>query len=239
MHLYQGEAERRSDQQKVSYTVDRVHPDQIKEFKTFQAGIVETLEDPATLQPLTDEEIHYVFDGGGIVIAASVEGKIIAVRVLLYPGDDEENLGRDLELSYEEQMKVVHQEISLVDPDFRGNGLQGILGKVIMQEMKFSTSYFEHLCCTVSPGNIPSIKDKFRQGMFVLDVKVKYGDRPRYIFYMPLKQKLFIDKDSYIFIRTDKLSRQKDFFASGYVGVGLNQTKMGTWLVFARLQESV
>ncbi|WP_227396359.1 GNAT family N-acetyltransferase [Jeotgalibacillus aurantiacus] len=239
MHLYQGEAERRSDGQKVSYTVDRVQPDQIEEFKAFQAGISESLEDPASLQPLTDEEIQYVFDGGGIVIAASVEGKIIAVRVLLYPGDDEENLGRDLELSYEEQMKVVHQEISLVDTDFRGNGLQQILGKVIMQEMKFSTSYFEHLCCTVSPSNIPSLKDKFRQGMFVLDVKEKYGNVPRYIFYMPLKQKLFIDKDSYIFIRTDKLARQKDFFNSGYVGVGLNQTKLGTWMVFARLKESV
>ncbi|KIL51242.1 hypothetical protein KP77_07540 [Jeotgalibacillus alimentarius] len=239
MELYQGEVVRKSDNAKIQYVIRQMTEDHFDEFKSFQQKVVSGIEDASSLQPLTDEEILYVSGEGGILLGVYAEDKLIAVRALLFPGDDEENLGRDLGLSYDEQMRVVHQEISLVDPDYRGNGLQQVMAKVIMQELKFTHTYFEHLCCTVSPTNIPSMRDKFKQEMIVVDVKVKYGNMPRYIFYKPLKQKLFIDKDSYIFVRTDKAKRQKDFLAAGYVGVGISRTKLGTWLAMARLKESV
>ncbi len=239
MELYQGEAVRKTDNVKINYVMRQLTDNQFDEFKSFQYKIVAGLEDQVTLQPLTDEEIQYVLGEGGILIGVYVEEQLVAARALLFPGDDDENLGRDLGLSYEEQMKVVHQEISLVDPDYRGNGLQQTMAKVIMQELKFTNPFFEHVCCTVSPGNLPSMRDKFKQEMVVVEVKNKYGNMPRYIFYKPLKQKLFVDKDSYIFVRTDKTDRQKDFMAAGYVGVGISKTELGVWLAMARLKESV
>lgn len=239
MELYQGEAVRKSDSEKIQYVIRQMTENQFDEFKSFQYSIVSALEDQTTLQPLTDEEIQYVQGEGGILLGVYAEEQLIAVRALLFPGEHEDNLGRDLGLSYEEQMRVVHQEISLVDPDYRGNGLQQTMAKVIMQELKFINPYFEHVCCTVSPANLPSMRDKFKQEMIVVDVKDKYDSMPRYIFYKPLKQKLFVDKDSYIFVRTDKTGRQRDFMASGYVGVGISNTALGTWLAMARLKESV
>ncbi|TFE02121.1 GNAT family N-acetyltransferase [Jeotgalibacillus salarius] len=239
MELYQGEAVRKPDGTKVQYIIRQMTENQFDEFNSFQHRIATQLEDQTSLQPLTDEEIQYVLGDGGILLGVYAEDQLIAARALLFPGDDEENLGRDLGLSYDEQMRVVHQEISLVAPEYRGNGLQQTMAKVIMQELKFTNTYFEHVCCTVSPANLPSMRDKFKQEMVVVDVKDKYGNMPRYIFYKPLKQKIFVDKDSYIFVRTDKTDRQKDFMASGYVGVGISRTPMGVWLAMARLKESV
>jgi len=236
MHLYQGELTHKATNTNHSFIVRSLETKDQDQFTTLQQTIVDHLEDKDLLQPLTDEELSYIFEGGGLILGTFVEEKLIACRALLYPGDDPENIGRDLDLPYDEQMKVVHQEISFVHPEYRGNGLQHSLSKVIMQQLKHSSSFFTHLCSTVSPKNIPSLKDKFHQGLLIVDVKQKYDGMLRYLFYKPLEFDLKIDTASFVYIRIDKVNRHKDFIDLGYVGVGLDQTKFGNWIVFARLK---
>ncbi|PPA70721.1 N-acetyltransferase [Jeotgalibacillus proteolyticus] len=237
MHLFQGEVIHLSTEKTKPFTVRPLN-DQDKElFQFLQEEIVEGLEDQDTLQPLTEDEIIYIFEGGGLMIGAFVEDELIAARALLYPGDDEENIGHDLDLPFKEQMKVVHQEISLVRSDYRGNDLQKTMAKVLMQQLRHSTDYFTHLCCTVSPKNIASIKDKFSQGLMIVKVKEKYEGSLRYIFYKHLTNKFPVDDTSFVHIRLDKTLRHRDFLENGYVGVGLSQTELGDWIVFARLSE--
>ena len=79
---------------------------------------------------------------------------------------------------------VLYSEISNVDPDFQGNGLQVLLGKVLMKEV--DPQRFRYICTTVAPFNIASLKDKFAHGMQIVALKVKYGDLLRYILMKDL-----------------------------------------------------
>ena len=42
-------------------------------------------------------------------------------------------------------------------------------------------SKYDYVCCTVAPFNIPSLKDKFSQGMEIAALKEKYGGSMRYV----------------------------------------------------------
>ncbi|TDL31392.1 GNAT family N-acetyltransferase [Jeotgalibacillus sp. S-D1] len=237
MHIFEGEVTFQPTKTIQSFTVRKLESQDEKSYLQLQDEIVNGLGDPETLQPLTTEELRYIFEGGGIILGVFVEEVLIAARALLYPGDDPENVGHDLELSFEEQMKVVHQEITLVKEEYRGNGLQKTLSKIIMQQLRHSSNYFVHLCSTVSPKNIPSLKDKFNQGLVIVDVKEKYEGSLRYIFYQHLVQNIKIESSSLVYIRIDKVDRHKDFLDSGYVGVGIDQTKLGVWIAFGRVVE--
>ena len=235
MHIFQGEVDHQPTQRVTHVTARKLVGDDYYIISKLQQEIVNDLSDKETFQPLTEDELRYILEGSGLNIGVFTGDDLIAYRSLLYPGDNYENLGRDIDLPYEEQMKVVHQEISLVHKDYRGNGLQQTLAKVIMQQLKSSSTYFTHLCCTVSPLNIPSLKDKFNQQMVIVDVKEKYEGYLRYIFYKHLNHDMTVDLNTYVYISIDKPNRQKDFLESGYVGLGLNQTAEGTWVVFGKL----
>lgn len=237
MHIFEGEVTFQPTKTVQSFIVRMLKSQDEERFLQLQEEIVNGLEDPETLRPLTKEELRYIFDGGGIILGVFVEDELIATRALLYPGDDAENVGHDLELPFDERMKVVHQEISLVKEVYRGNGLQKTLSKVIMQQLRHSSNYFVHLCSTVSPKNIPSLKDKFNQGLVIIDVKEKYEGSLRFIFYQHLVHNIKIEPSSLVYIRLDKVDRHKDFLDSGYVGVGLDQTELGVWIAFARIVE--
>jgi hypothetical protein len=64
----------------------------------------------------------------------------------------------------------------------RGNRLQQTLANLIMQELEKQDQRFTYVACTVAPFNIPSLKDKFKQGMEIASHKIKYVDQLRYIF---------------------------------------------------------
>ncbi|MGD7044979.1 GNAT family N-acetyltransferase [Jeotgalibacillus proteolyticus] len=237
MHLFQGELTHQPTDTVQQFTVRQLDQEDEGLFFELQNKISEGLENPDMLQPLTKNELLYILSEGGIMLGAFVNDHLIGARALLYPGEDSENIGHDLELPYYERMKVVHQEISLVHTDYRGNHLQQTLAKVLMQQLKYTNDFFTHLCCTVSPLNVPSIKDKFSQGLMIVQMKEKYEGISRYIFYKHLVNDFPVDTSSYIYIRLDKTSRHRDFLQKGYVGIWLDQTELGDWIVFARLKE--
>ena len=49
--------------------------------------------------------------------------------------------------------------------------MQKILATVIMDELQKEDSQYNYVCCTVAPFNIPSLKDKFAQGMEIAALK--------------------------------------------------------------------
>ena len=65
--------------------------------------------------------------------------------------------------------------------------MQKILATVIMDELQKENSKYDYVCCTVAPFNIPSLKDKFAQGMEIAALKEKYGGSLRYVFVKELR----------------------------------------------------
>lgn len=159
---------------------------QLPELETLQQKVYDALPDKNTLQPLSTEEFENILGGNGLLIGIYVNEALIAFRALLDPQDDPEHLGVDCGLSEAQLSRVFYQEISNVDPDWRGYGLQKIMASIIMEAA--DQSRYDYVCATVKPYNIPSLKDKFAQGLVIKGLKLKYGGKLRYIFFKALKE---------------------------------------------------
>lgn len=181
--LYEG----RLKQNNELFHVTLLSLEHIEQILLLQNVVVEALEDKSRLQPLSQEEFQYILEGNGMMIGAFIENELIAFRALLVPPIDDEHLGLDIGLPESELHRVIYQEISNVHPNWRGNGMQKILATVIMDELQKEDSKYDYVCCTVAPFNIPSLKDKFAQGMKIAALKEKYGGSLRYVFVKELR----------------------------------------------------
>ncbi|MED0903513.1 N-acetyltransferase [Bacillus cereus] len=181
--LYEGTLKQNND----PFHVTLLSLEHMEQILSLQNVVVEALEDKGRLQPLSLEEFQYILEGNGMMIGAFIENELIAFRALLVPPIDDEHLGLDIGLPENELHRVIYQEISNVHPNCRGNGMQKILATVIMDELQKEDSKYDYVCCTVAPFNIPSLKDKFAQGMEIAALKEKYGGSMRYVFVKELR----------------------------------------------------
>ncbi|EJR26158.1 MULTISPECIES: hypothetical protein [Bacillus cereus group] len=181
--LYEGKLKQNND----SFHVTLLSLEHMEQILSLQNVIVEALEDKGRLQPLSLEEFQYILEGNGMMIGVFIQNELIAFRALLVPPIDDEHLGLDIGLPESQLHRVIYQEISNVHPNCRGNGMQKILATVIMDELQKEDSQYDYVCCTVAPFNIPSLKDKFAQGMEIAALKEKYGGIMRYVFAKELR----------------------------------------------------
>ncbi|PHB88074.1 N-acetyltransferase [Bacillus wiedmannii] len=212
--LYKGSLKQNNE----SFHVTLLTLENIEQILSLQNVVVEALEDKSRLQPLSLEEFQYILEGNGMMIGAFIENELIAFRALLVPPIDDEHLGLDIGIPESELHRVIYQEISNVHPNSRGNGMQKILAIVIMDELQKEDSKYDYVCCTVAPFNIPSLKDKFAQGMKIAALKEKYSGSMRYIFVKELrgdKEKNWMDIKS---IPMSDAGGQQALLSEGYRG---------------------
>lgn len=205
-------------------TLDLQH---LQEIENLQVEVYESLVDQSILQPLTSEEFEYILKGNGMMIGAYVGQELIAFRALLNPPVDNEHLGYDCGITEDAFNRVLYQEISNVSPKYRGFGLQKILANIIMSQIDLSK--YEYVCSTVKPYNIPSLKDKFAQGLVVKGLKIKYVDKLRYIFFKDLRQELPIFKEKKTISMDDTVGQQQ-LLKQGYTGTSMYEDQ-NDWLV--------
>lgn len=199
-----------------------------------QEQVVLTLEDKGLLQPLTREEFQYILTGNGLMTGAWVKNELIAFRALLVPPIDDEHLGWDIGLAEKELPKVIYQEISNVLPDYRGNKLQKTLASLIMVELDKLNHTYRYIFCTVAPFNIPSLKDKFAQGMKIAALKEKYGGRLRYIFVKDLEETEAVEWKEALPIQMSDIDTQKQKLDRGWRGIHTEEKEGIHWIYFAR-----
>lgn len=221
-----------------SFTVSELSLENIDEILALQDTVIDSLEKKETLQPLTQEEYRNILSGNGLMLGVFLEERLIGFRALLVPEIDEDHLGRDIGLSEEELPGVIYQEISIVHPNYRGNRLQQTLAILIMQELMKTENGITHICCTVAPFNIPSLKDKFAQGMEIAALKEKYGGMLRYIFVKELAEGLDKDWSEITRLKMDDSKAQQELLAAGWRGIQLEMEDGEYWVSFGRNQES-
>ncbi|PED09382.1 N-acetyltransferase [Bacillus pseudomycoides] len=212
--LYEGTLK----QNEQSFQVTLLSLDHIEQILSLQDIVIEVLENKASLHPLSHEEFQYILAGNGMMIGAFVEQELVAFRALLAPLIDDEHLGLDIGLSEKELHRVIYQEISNVHPKCRGNGMQKILAKVIMEELQQTDSKYDYICCTVAPFNIPSLKDKFAQEMEIAALKKKYGGNMRYVFVKELRKDKERDWTDVKSVPMSDASEQQALLSEGYRG---------------------
>lgn len=131
-------------------------------------------------------------NGGMIIGAVNGSGQLIAYRFISFPGFGEHNLGRDIGFNQKQLQRAAHLETTVVDPSYRGNGLQGETLKAaipLIQEQGF-----DQLLCTVSPKNPYSLYNILSNGLNIRALKLKYPDEEapkgkwRFILHRDLTQ---------------------------------------------------
>jgi len=209
-------------------TLDLQH---LQEIENLQVEVYESLVDQSILQPLTSEEFEYILKGNGMMIGAYVGQELIAFRALLNPPVDNEHLGYDCGITEDAFNRVLYQEISNVSPKYRGFGLQKTLANIVMSQIDLTK--YDYVCSTVKPYNIPSLKDKFAQGLVVKGLKIKYVDKLRYIFFKDLRQELPIFKEKKTISMDDTVGQQQ-LLKQGYTGTSMYEDQNDWFLVYEK-----
>ncbi|KAB2455851.1 GNAT family N-acetyltransferase [Bacillus sp. CH126_4D] len=228
--LYKGPLKQNNE----TFHVTLLSLENIEQILSLQNVVVEALEDKSRLQPLSLEEFQYILEGNGMMIGAFIENELIAFRALLVPPIDEEHLGLDIGILESELHRVIYQEISNVHPNSRGNGMQKILATVIMDELQKEDSKYDYVCCTVAPFNIPSLKDKFAQGMEIAALKEKYGGSMRYIFVKELREDKERDWTDVKSVPINDAVGQQALLSDGYRGYEMEKVDEDFVVKFGR-----
>lgn len=205
-----------------TYKIRRLDLADIPKMQHVQQQAESVLEDKSSLQPLSNNEFSYILQGNGLMIGAFVKESLIAFRALLVPPVDEFHLGYALDLK-DQLENIIYQEISVVHPAYRGNQLQQKLAYAIMRELDESSFEFRYVCATVAPRNIPSLKDKFYQGMVVGALQEMYAGKMRYIFVKDLQEKEKQYQLETKVLPTSEIGLQQQLLKEGWQGIQLIQ----------------
>ncbi|WP_172369470.1 GNAT family N-acetyltransferase [Sporosarcina jiandibaonis] len=209
--------------------VRRLTAKNLNEILLLQRKVISALTTASFLQPLSEEEFSTILNGKGLMIGAYFNDKLIAFRAMLEPELNDEHLGKDAGLPESAWPQVLYSEITNVDPEFRGNNLQVLLGEIILGEV--DKTRFRYICTTVAPFNIASLKDKFAHGLQIVSLKKKYGNMLRYILMKDLSlvsTELNTLESQYILMAdTDK---QQQLLENGWIGTDIEKRNEG-WFV--------
>ncbi|WP_391206353.1 GNAT family N-acetyltransferase [Psychrobacillus sp. L4] len=211
---------------KKEYVIRELTSDSVEDILRIQEVILKTIANNNFLSPLTKEEYEHSI-ANHLMVGVFVEDQLIAFRALAIPEIDEHHLGYDIGLGTEQLDKVVYQEITNVHPDYRGFGLQKKLGTIVMELL--DASPYTHVCATVAPFNIASLKDKLSQGMVIGALKKKYGEMLRYVFYKKLHENRKAST-KVLEINMDDTEKQQQLLDQGWIGTNILQ-KDDVWYV--------
>ena len=115
----------------------------------------------------------------GFALVVSEDDQVVGFQIVRFPRTDPDNLGRDIGLSGSELDQVVHLESAAVVPTHWGEGLQRELLSRAQEEL--AGRGFRYLMCTVSPSNLPSLRNLEAAGYHVVATKTKYGGYTRHV----------------------------------------------------------
>ena len=130
------------------------------------------------------DDLEYVqnqINGGGFAVAAKNRaGEIVGSFVFRYPGEQTDNLGREIGLQEDDLQRVVHMESAVVLPEYRGRDLQ--LKMLKYAEEIIDKTYYHYFLATVSPNNPASYRSFEKNGYQLITTKEKYNGLIRRIY---------------------------------------------------------
>ncbi len=170
--------------EETSYELMFVDQSFLNQIMELQDVIAQSLPDEEIFRLDSKDYFRSHFQVDSAVMAAFTKGEMIAYHVISFPGEGEDNFGRDIAIPKNELKCVAHLETMAVHPEYRGNSLQR---RMIGHHIKvIDVLGFDHICCTVSPKNHASMKNLFANGLKIRGIKAKFGGKIRYIMHRSL-----------------------------------------------------
>ncbi len=170
-----------SERSYYPYEMKFLCKDSLQDLISLQNMIAENLPEPEIFRLHDESDFEDVFQSGHSVIGVITDVGLVAYSIIRIPGPAKDNLGRDLNLSEEEQIKTAHLQATVVHPLFRGSGLQRKMARAHLE--KIAEMGYEHVCCTVSPQNPVSLHNILSCRFVIRGLIPKFGGWWRYIMY--------------------------------------------------------
>lgn len=164
------------------YRIQKADPFEIPLLHKLIMQVWEEMEnkDLFVVENTTEEWLRTYLDGRGFgVTARNQDGELAGLLIVCFPGEDEDNLGRDIGIPETELAKVVHMDTSVVAANHRGHGLEQRM--LEYAEICLTGSGYRYLMATVSPDNPASLHSLEKAGYHVVLTKEKYGGYLRHI----------------------------------------------------------
>ena len=144
----------------------------------FQISIYEGLPDPGLFAPLEEECVResliedYCF-------GAYCEGRLAGFTMMVANRVSPRNYGAYIGYTEERQKKCVTMEMSIVDDDFRGFGLQKLF--VAIREEEARKAGAEEALVSVAPENEYSLANLISTGYVIIDTRPLHEGAVRHI----------------------------------------------------------
>mgnify|MGYP004458866885 FL=1 len=155
-------------------------PEDLDKIMKLQEHICQTMEDTRLFVSTSREENRDYLIYPNTILGVFDGEKLIAYGSLVFPNDSPENIGWDLDWTREKIFHCLTLDTIVVDPDYRGHGLQRTLIRscvaYALELMPDAT-----VLTTVSPFNKYSLHNVQAEGFQILKRKEKYGGYDRYI----------------------------------------------------------
>lgn len=166
---------------KMDIVLEIAKMDQADEIYRVMQEVYERMEDKSLY---VCDDLEYIKDhiekNGFGVVACNENSKIVGSFMLRYPGESDDNLGRDIGLQDCRLDEVVHMESVVVLPEYRGRALQ--LRMLKYAEKMIDRSRYKYFVATVSPDNKWSCDTFERNGYELVVTKEKFGGLLRRIY---------------------------------------------------------
>lgn len=155
-------------------TIRICRPSELPLLLELQETIFAQLPNPTLLRRNSEEMLAECLSAPHTVIGAYDEERLVAVAILYVPTNDAEELSHLLQdVDQYPRTTTANYKLALVDPHYRGRGLQVAMGRRL--EQVAIQQGFRRLCTTVSPDNIASRTNIQHQGFYYNRTLQKYG----------------------------------------------------------------
>lgn len=149
-----------------------------------QESVVSEMMDDFSYEPLSHDEFESVFKGQGYALGVLVSDHLAGFRVMSFDDDETAYIAMHLGLPPE---KVIFFETTVILKRYQRNKLQW---KMMGDALTYIDQHhqFDYAISTVSPHNIPSLKNVLRMGFRTVEFKHLYGGKSRLICLRTFKE---------------------------------------------------
>ncbi len=220
------------DLQLCPYVIRGLDTNDIPQILQLQDFVLSSMKNRSFCVPLSQAEHFEIMCGHGESIGLFLQGKLYAICSILFPGQSEDNMARQLNFSNEELSGVAQLELSLVHPHLRGNNLQNKMANMLARSAKKKN--YRYLFTTVSPYNYPSIKTVTSIGMNIAKLCKMYYQWDRYVVYKNLVNPLQLDINDIVHVPSTWFKEQQELLNNGYLGFSQLKDEEGIKIMFAK-----
>ena len=183
--------------------------------------MVKSLPNPELFQPeLADFYKEQLIKDKTVIGAVTYEG-LIAFGLFRVPGQSGDNMGRDLGIN--DLNKVVHLELLVLHPYYRGNSMQKLISRTLI-DLIIERNY-EDICCTVSPKNYYSLNNMISLGFSIRKIKIKFEDKLRCIMHKNVLKQPDSTWQEVVDVDGKNIAIQERLVKDGFEGFALKGTE--------------